>query len=142
VPLALIRERSSFASRLRNATNHTDAETASGASHGLPWLPVITLGAVQAMRAVRLLGLLARWADGLGRRAQARCGACLGERVLGEIDEAELISAGQSGVVVGGATGGMKRAVPAGLLRRCCHEFKDRIDPRGLRLTPVVIHQR
>jgi hypothetical protein len=33
----------------------------------------------------------------------------------------------------------MKRAVQAALLRRCCHELKDQIDPRGLRLVNAVV---
>jgi hypothetical protein len=56
-----------------------------------------------------------------------------------EIDEGELISVWQSGAVVDGALGGGKRAVRAALLRRCCHELKDQIDPRGLRLNNAVV---
>lgn len=56
-----------------------------------------------------------------------------------EIDEAKLISACQRGEAVDGALGGGKRVVQAALLRRCCHEFKDQIDPRGLRLSNVVV---
>jgi hypothetical protein len=62
--------------------------------------------------------------------------------VVNEIDEAELISAGQSGTVVDGAERGGKRVVQAVLLRRCCHELKDQIDPRGLRLNNVVVTGR
>jgi hypothetical protein len=58
---------------------------------------------------------------------------------LNEIDEAELIAAGQAGTVVAGAAPGGKRRVQAELLRKCCHELKDRIDPRGLRLTNAVV---
>jgi hypothetical protein len=54
---------------------------------------------------------------------------------MGEIDEAELLSAGQRGVVLDGMAGGRKRIVQSGVLRACCRELKDRIDPRGLRLT-------
>jgi hypothetical protein len=32
-----------------------------------------------------------------------------------------------------------KRIVPAAVLRRCCRELKDQIDPRGLRLTNAVV---
>jgi hypothetical protein len=58
---------------------------------------------------------------------------------MGEIDEAELVSAGQQGAVIDGMADGGQRTVQAAVLRRCCHELKDRIDPRGLRLTNVVV---
>jgi hypothetical protein len=61
------------------------------------------------------------------------------ERAMDEIDEAEIIGAGQDGAVFGGAVGGVRRAVDAALLRRCCHELKDQIDPRGLRLSNAVV---
>jgi hypothetical protein len=32
-----------------------------------------------------------------------------------------------------------RRAVDAGLLRRCCVEFRDEIDPRGVRLKGAVV---
>jgi hypothetical protein len=57
---------------------------------------------------------------------------------MNEIDEAELTSAGQRGAVVDGAANGSNRTVQAALLRRCCHELKDTIDPRGLRLRNVI----
>ena len=53
---------------------------------------------------------------------------------MDQIGEAELISAGQSGAVLDGMKDGAKRAVPAAVLRSCCHELKDQVDPRGLRL--------
>ncbi|HEY2576195.1 MAG TPA: hypothetical protein VGI74_07790 [Streptosporangiaceae bacterium] len=58
---------------------------------------------------------------------------------MGEIDEAELVGACRSGLVVDGAVGGGKRAVQAALLRRCCLEFRDQVDPRGLRLANAVV---
>jgi hypothetical protein len=58
---------------------------------------------------------------------------------MGEIEEAELASAGRSGAVVDGAVDGMKRTVQAALLRNCCRELKDQIDPRGLRLNNAVV---
>ena len=61
------------------------------------------------------------------------------ERVVNEIDETELIGARQSGSVVDGAERGGKRVVPADLLRRCCHELRDQVDPRGMRLSKVVV---
>src|SRR5579859_8037328 len=58
---------------------------------------------------------------------------------MGEIDEAELLSAGQGGAVLDGMADGRRRVVQAAVLRRCCHELKDRIDPRGLRLANAVV---
>jgi hypothetical protein len=58
---------------------------------------------------------------------------------MGEIDEAELLSAGQRGAVLDGMAGGDKRTVQAAVLRRCCLELKDRIDPRGLRLANAIV---
>jgi hypothetical protein len=58
---------------------------------------------------------------------------------LDEIDEAELTRAGRSGAVVDAAVDGVKRVVQAALLRKCCHELKDQIDPRGLRLKNAVV---
>lgn len=65
-----------------------------------------------------------------------------------EIDEAELLSALRSGQlldggqVIDGGEPGAKRTVKADLLRRCCHELKDQVDPRGLRLRNAVIAGR
>ena len=56
-----------------------------------------------------------------------------------EIDEAELLGAGRSGTIVEAAMDDGKRPVQAALLRRCCHELKDQIDPRGLRLNNAVV---
>src|SRR5260370_28178793 len=56
-----------------------------------------------------------------------------------EMDEAELLGAGRSGTVADAAMDGGKRMVQAALLRRCCHELKDLVDPRGLRLTNAVV---
>jgi len=58
---------------------------------------------------------------------------------MGEIDEAELLRAGQRGAVLDGVADGGKRIVQAAVLRRCCHELKDQIDARGLRLTNAVV---
>ena len=54
---------------------------------------------------------------------------------MAEIEEAELTSAGLRGTVIDGG----EQAVSAVLLRKLCHEFKDRIDPRGLRLTSAIV---
>ena len=58
---------------------------------------------------------------------------------MGDIDEAELAGAGQRGAVIDGMADGGKRTVQADVLRTCCRELKDRIDPRGLRLTNVIV---
>jgi hypothetical protein len=58
---------------------------------------------------------------------------------MDEIGEAEIIGAGQAGSVVEGSASGARRAVDAALLRRCCYELKDRVDPRGLRLSNAVV---
>jgi hypothetical protein len=58
---------------------------------------------------------------------------------MDEIDEAELISVGKGGVVVDAAMNGVKRVVQAAMLRKCCYELKDQIDPRGLRLSNAVV---
>ena len=58
---------------------------------------------------------------------------------MDEIGEAELIGTWRSGAVVEGAKDGVKRAAQAAVLRRCCHELKDQIDPRGLRLNNAVV---
>ena len=65
-----------------------------------------------------------------------------------EIGEAELLSALRSGQPIDagqptdGGESGAKRTVQAALLRRCCHELKDQVDPRGLRLSNAVITGR
>jgi hypothetical protein len=58
---------------------------------------------------------------------------------MGEIDEAELTRAGQRGAVVEGMADDGKRTISGALLRRCCHELKDQIDARGLRLNNVIV---
>lgn len=56
-----------------------------------------------------------------------------------EVSEAELLDAGRQGRVLDCADGGARRPVDAGLLRRCCLELKDQIDPRGLRLRDATV---
>jgi len=67
--------------------------------------------------------------------------------MIQEIDEAELLSALRAGAVIdgassGGGEAGAKRAVSAALLRRCCHDLKDQVDPRGLRLSDAIVTGR
>ena len=59
--------------------------------------------------------------------------------MVGEIDEAELLGAGQRGLVLDGMADGGKRVVHADVLRACCRDLRDRIDPRGLRLTNAIV---
>ena len=58
---------------------------------------------------------------------------------MSEIDEAELLGAGRSGTVADAAMDGGMRTVQAALLRKCCRELKDQVDPRGLRLANAVV---
>jgi hypothetical protein len=58
---------------------------------------------------------------------------------MAEIAETELIGALRTGSVVEGGAGGVPRTVPAALLRRCCHELRDQVDPRGMRLSQVAV---
>lgn len=53
---------------------------------------------------------------------------------MDEVGEAELIEAGRAGQVLDCAAGPARRVVDAALVRRCCHELKNEIDPRGIRL--------
>jgi len=55
------------------------------------------------------------------------------EHVMAEVDEAEILQAGRAGRVLDCAGGGGRRRVDADLVRHCCRELKDQIDPRGLR---------
>jgi hypothetical protein len=59
---------------------------------------------------------------------------------MNEIDEAELVSAGERGAAVDGALNGVKRVVQAALLRKSCYELRGQIDPLGLRLNNLLIH--
>jgi hypothetical protein len=59
--------------------------------------------------------------------------------LMDEIGETELVDNGRVGMVLNGGDGAVRRMVDAGLVRRCCHELKDQIDPRGVRLRNAVI---
>lgn len=61
------------------------------------------------------------------------------ERELEEIGEAELLDGVAAGRVVDCADGEARRRVDAALLRRCCHELKGKVDPRGVRLKNAAI---
>jgi hypothetical protein len=56
------------------------------------------------------------------------------------VTEAEFLAAASAGHAVEcGDSNSTRRPVEAALLRRCCHELKDRIDPRGIRLQDAAI---
>ena len=58
---------------------------------------------------------------------------------MDEIGETELIGALRAGSAVHGTADGVQRSVRAELLRTCCHELQDQVDPRGMRLTKVHV---
>jgi hypothetical protein len=58
---------------------------------------------------------------------------------MDEVGEAELLEAGRAGRVIDCSAGEGRRPVEAALIRRCCHELKDQIDPRGLRLRDAAV---
>ena len=58
---------------------------------------------------------------------------------VGEIEEAELISALQTGDVVSGVTDGTGRVVQATLLRDCLRQTQTHSSPGGLRLDSVMV---
>jgi hypothetical protein len=56
-----------------------------------------------------------------------------------DVGQAELLDAGRQGQILDGSHQGGRRPIDAALLRRCCLEFRDQIDPRGLRLHHVAV---
>jgi hypothetical protein len=56
-----------------------------------------------------------------------------------EVGEAEFLEAAGSGHILDCGDGGTHRPLDAALVRRCCHELKGRIDPRGIRLRNAKI---
>lgn len=58
---------------------------------------------------------------------------------MAEVGEPELLEACCEGRVLECAEGGTRRGVSAVLLRRCCRDLKDRVDPRGIRLRGAVV---
>jgi len=55
------------------------------------------------------------------------------------VGEAELLDACRRGRVLDCGPGGTHRTVAAALIRRCCLELRDQVDPRGLRLRNAVV---
>jgi hypothetical protein len=58
---------------------------------------------------------------------------------MGEVGEAELLAAAGAGRALVCGDGSAPRRVDAALLRRCCHELRDQIDPRGVWLQNAAI---
>jgi hypothetical protein len=58
---------------------------------------------------------------------------------MGDVLEAELLDAFRNGRVLDCADGGARRGVDAGLLRGCCLELRDQIDPHGVRLKSAEV---
>ena len=56
-----------------------------------------------------------------------------------DVGQAELLDAGRQGQILDGSHQGGRRPVDAALLRGCCLELRDRVDPRGLRLAGVAV---
>jgi len=61
---------------------------------------------------------------------------------VNEIGEAELAHALRDGRVVGGVAKGGRRAVQAGVLRKCLRKIQDRADPAGFRLENAFVAGR
>ncbi len=53
---------------------------------------------------------------------------------MDQVGEAELLAAATAGQVLVCGNGRARRSVSADLLRRCCRELRDQVDPRGVRL--------
>src|SRR5689334_15616263 len=58
---------------------------------------------------------------------------------MDEVGEAELLAAAGAGRALVWGDGSASRRVDAALLRRCCHELRDKIDPRGIWLQHAAI---
>ena len=58
---------------------------------------------------------------------------------MDRVGEAELLAAAAAGHVLVCGDGDARRSVDAALLRRCCRELRDQVDPRGVRLRGAAI---
>ena len=58
---------------------------------------------------------------------------------MAEVVESEILAAARAGQVLDCADGSGRQIVDAVLIRRCCREWKDQVDPRGLRLHRAVV---
>ena len=60
-------------------------------------------------------------------------------RRMDQVGEAELLAAATAGQILVCGNGRARRRVSADLLRRCCRELRDQVDPRGLRLSGAEV---
>jgi hypothetical protein len=58
---------------------------------------------------------------------------------MDQVGEAGLLAAAGAGRALACGDGNASRRVDAALLRRCCHELRDQIDPRGVWLQHAAI---
>jgi hypothetical protein len=58
---------------------------------------------------------------------------------MDQVGEAELLAAATAGQILVCGNGRARRRVSADLLRRCCRELRDQVDPRGLRLSGAEV---
>jgi hypothetical protein len=58
---------------------------------------------------------------------------------MDQVGEAELLAAAGAGRTLACGDASTSRCVDAALLRRCCHELRDQIDPRGIWLQHAAI---
>src|SRR6266516_6141436 len=61
---------------------------------------------------------------------------------MDQVGEAELLTAAAAGDVLVCGDDSARRCVDAALLRRCCRELRDQVDPRGVRLSGASITGR
>jgi hypothetical protein len=61
------------------------------------------------------------------------------EHDMDHVGEAELLAAATAGHVLDCGDGGRRRSVDAALLRRCCRELADQVDPRGVLLRGAAV---
>ncbi len=58
---------------------------------------------------------------------------------MDQVGEAELLAAAAAGQVLVCGDGGTRRPVDAALVRRCCRQLRDQVDPRGVRLRGAAV---
>src|SRR5260221_8167313 len=58
---------------------------------------------------------------------------------MAAVVEAEILAASSAGQILDCWDGRARRPLDAELLRRCCHELKEQVDPRGIRLRRAAI---
>ena len=62
-----------------------------------------------------------------------------GQENMQPVGEAEVLAAASAGQVLDCAEGGSRRTLDAAILRRCCHQLRGQVDPRGVRLRNAAI---